>query len=255
MISIITITFNNFEQLKQTLDSIPKLDFIESVVINGGDCPKTKKFLEDYPCKSISEKDEGISDAFNKGIKLSSGDYIMFLNSGDVLISPDYLFKAKSILDNNKDIVFVHSNIIFSDQLGAELFMKPLMKNLGRGMPYLHQTMIVRRKVFDEVGLFKKELKYAMDFDLVVRMEKKNYKGFYLNEGAVVKMDGSGVSIVKEKDSILECFKVLKDEKYLTFRNLVGFIIRFLKFLGRKTILSIKGDRILKFIKLSKYKP
>lgn len=254
MISIITITYNNYDQLIKTLNSIPKFDMVESIVINGGDCKKTKEFLENYPGKSISEKDEGIADAFNKGIKISSGDYIMFLNSGDILLSADYLKKANSFLDNNPDIAFVHSNIIFSDQLGSNLFMKPQMKNVGRGMPYHHQTMIVRKKVFDNIGMFKKELRYAMDFDLVVRMEKNNYEGFYLDEDAVVKMDGTGVSVNEELNSIKECYYVLKSENYFNYKNFVGYIIRFSLYSLRK-ILELSGGKILlKKLKQVKHK-
>lgn len=244
MISIVTVTYNNFNELIETLNSIPKSDIVESVVINGGDCKKTKDFLENYSGKSISEKDEGIADAFNKGIKLSSGDYIMFLNSGDILLSADYLQKAKSILDNNQDISFVHANIVFSDQLGVDLYMKPQMKNVGFGMPYHHQTMIVRKKIFDEIGMFKTELNYAMDFDLVVRMEKKGYKGFYIDEGATVKMDGKGISVSEEGNSIRECFKILRSENYFNISNTIGYIIRISLFSVRK-LLELTGSKIL----------
>ncbi len=254
MISIVTITYNNFDQLIKTLNSIPKTDIVESVVINGGDCKKTKDFLDTYPGKSLSEKDEGIADAFNKGIKTSSGNYIMFLNSGDILLSKNYLQKAKSILDSNPDIAFVHSNIIFSDQLGSDLYMKPQMKNLGRGMPYHHQTMIVRKKIFDDIGLFKKELKYAMDFDFVVRMEKRNHKGFYLNEEAVVKMDGKGVSVSEESNSIKECYKVLRSENYFNIINTIGYLIRFSLFSLRKLLEFTGGKILLKKLKQIKHK-
>ncbi|HMN49229.1 MAG TPA: glycosyltransferase [Ignavibacteriaceae bacterium] len=253
MISIVTITYNNYDQLIKTLNSIPKSDIVESIVINGGDCKKTKEFLENYSGKSITEKDEGIADAFNKGIKMASGDYIMFLNSGDILLSADYLNKANSILDNNSDIAFVHSNIIFSDQLGSDLFMRPQMKNVGRGMPYHHQTLIVRKKVFDEIGLFNKKLKYAMDFDLVVRMEKKNLIGHYINEEAVVKMDGSGISVSKEIDSIKECYTILKSEEYFNFKNMVGYSVRYSFYIIRKLIGNFGGKSILKKLKQVKH--
>jgi GT2 family glycosyltransferase len=254
MISIITITFNNYDELIKTINSIPVSDSIESVIINGGGSEKTMEFLKTYKGKSISEKDEGIADAFNKGIKISSGDCIMFLNSGDVLLTADYFQKANSILENNSSLAFVHSNVIFSDQLGEELFMKPQMKNLGRGMPFHHQTMIVRKKVFDEVGMFKKELKYAMDFDFVVRMKKKNYKGYYLNEAAVVKMDGHGVSVSEESNSIKECFKVLKTENYFNFKITVGYFTRVSLYYLRKLLELMGGRILLKNLKLLKHR-
>jgi glycosyltransferase len=253
MISIVTITYNNFDQLIKTLNSIPKLNLIENVVINGGQCNKTIDYLKNFSGKFISEKDEGIADAFNKGIKICSGDYIMFLNSGDILLSPSYLQKANSLLDENPNVAFVHSNIIFCDQLGTELFIKPQMKNFGRGMPYHHQTMIVRKKVFNEIGFFKKQLKYAMDFDFVVRMEKKNLIGHYINAGAVVKMDGAGISVSKEIDSIKECYTILRSEEYFNFKNMVGYSIRYSFYIIRKLLEKSGSKSILKKLKQVKH--
>jgi len=253
MISIVTITYNNYEELIKTLNSIPESPFTESVVVNGGQCPRTKEFLKSYSGVSVTEKDEGIADAFNKGVKLSSGKYLMFLNSGDVLLSPSYLQIANSLLDENSNIAFVHSNIIFCDQLGTKLFIKPQMKNVGRGMPYNHQSMIVRTQVFNEIGLFKKQLKYAMDFDFVVRMEKKRLIGYYINKEAVVKMDGAGISVSKEIESIKECYKVLKDENYLNLNNLIGFSIRYIFYFMRNILKISGGKSILKKFKELKY--
>jgi GT2 family glycosyltransferase len=218
MLSIITITFNNFNELIRTLNSIPISDSIESVVVNGGDCSKTKDFLKCYRGKSVSEKDDGIADAFNKGTKLSSGEYIMFLNSGDVLLEKSYPEKAIKILDNNNEY---------------DLFMRPQMQSLGRGMPYLHPTMIVKKEVFTKTGLFDKNIKVAMDFDWVIKLVKNNFKGFYLNEGAVVRMDGKGKSVVEESKAIKECFTILKAHNYFTLKNIIGYVVRYALYLGR----------------------
>ena len=86
MISIITVTYNNFDDLYRTLNSLEKIDGIEKVVVNGGDCAKTKEYLSDFDGISISEPDKGISDAFNKGVSRANGDNLMFLNSGDCLL-------------------------------------------------------------------------------------------------------------------------------------------------------------------------
>ena len=154
MLSIITITYNNYNELIKTLGSIPHSNLIESIVINGGDCKDTPEFLKTYSAKSLSEKDEGIADAFNKGVKLSSGNYVMFLNSGDELVDKSYLENAITILENNQNYGFVHSNLIFIDSNENELYMKPQMKSLGRGMPFLHPTMVVRKQLFDQIGYF-----------------------------------------------------------------------------------------------------
>ncbi len=253
MITIVTITFNNFDELQKTLNSIPEFDFVESLVINGGSCEKTFEFLKDFHGKSISEKDNGIADAFNKGIKNSAGSAIMFLNSGDILIDENYLKKADEILHRD-DIDFVHSNLILNDMIGGELLMKPSLKNLGRGLSYLHPTMIVKKKVFEKIGGFDLNKKIAMDFDFVARMEKAEFKGFYINDNPVVKMDGSGTSVVNEFAAIKECFESLKEHNLLTLKNFIGFAQRILFYSGRIFLVKIGAKNLLGKLKRMKRK-
>lgn len=252
ILSIVTITYNNLSELKKTLASIPNYDFIESVVINGGDCQETKEILKSYKGKSISEKDNGIADAFNKGIRLASGDLMMFLNSGDILIDANYLKIACDYLKVNNEIDYVHSNLILTDAIGAELYMRPTFSNLGRGMPYLHPTMIIRKEVFDKIGLFNPKYKIAMDFDFIVRLEKANLKGYYEKEGFPVRMEGTGKSIFNETEALRECFSILRENDSLNTKNFFGYIQRYLFFLGRK-FLGLSGQNDL-LLKLKKHK-
>ncbi len=196
MISIVTITFNNYDELRATLDSVVGLDHAESVVINGGTCPETLNFLETSPIKHLSERDHGISDAFNKGIKLSSGDAIMFLNSGDILLKKDYIPWASRMFQENPEIDFCYSGIIYSDIETGPREIRPNdaeNRSLARGLPYPHQTMIIRKSVFEQVGHFDLSFRYAMDFDLILRMKRFGLKGRYYDD-LTVQMDGSGVS-------------------------------------------------------------
>lgn len=253
MISIVTITYNDFSGLKKTLSSIPEYNFIESVVINGGTDNATSEYLKSYKGKVISEQDEGIADAFNKGILNSSGDAIIFLNSGDELIETSYLKEADEILNKNKEIDFIHSNLILIDSIGTELYMKPSFCNLGRGLPYLHPTMIVRKSVFDQIGLFNKNYKIAMDFDFIVRLEQKGYKGFYLNDKAMVKMEGTGRSVEQEFDGIKECYKSLKQNDFLNLENSFGMMVRVVLFFLRKLMVLIGLGGLLRNLKKQKH--
>lgn len=253
MISIITITYNDYSGLKKTLNSIPDFDFIESVVINGGSEKSTLDFLSLHNGKVINEKDDGISDAFNKGIANSSGDSVMFLNSGDELIEPGYLKKCEEILNKNNKIDFVHSNLILIDSIGTELYLKPPFCILGRGLPYLHPTMIVRKSIFDQIGLFNKEYKIAMDFDFIVRLEKKGCKGFYVNDKAVVKMEGTGRSVEQEFEGIKECYKSLKRNDFLNLKNSVGMTVRIILFFMRKFMILFGMGGVLRNLKRKKH--
>ncbi|HSW56710.1 MAG TPA: glycosyltransferase [Ignavibacteriaceae bacterium] len=253
MISIVTITYNDFNGLKRTLSSIPDYDFIESVVINGGTNKATIDFLSSHKGKIINEKDEGIADAFNKGITNSSGNAVMFLNSGDELIEPVYLKESEQIFKTNKEVAFVHSNLILIDSIGTELYMKPPFCNLGRGLPYLHPTMIVRKSAFDQIGLFNKNYKIAMDFDFIVRLERKGYKGFYLNDKAMVKMEGTGRSVEQEFDGIKECYKSLKQNDFLNLENSFGMMVRVVLFFLRKLMILIGLGGLLRNLKKQKH--
>ena len=126
MISIITVTYNNFQDLYLTLNSLENIEGIEKIVVNGGDCPKTKEYLSDFDGITISEPDKGISDAFNKGVNKASGDNVMFLNSGDILLSPDYLREAETIINYNSEISFVHSDLVFEDRISGDIRLTAL---------------------------------------------------------------------------------------------------------------------------------
>lgn len=253
MISIITITYNDYDGLKKTLSSIPDFNFIESIVINGGSDKSTLEFLSSYKGKVINEKDEGIADAFNKGVSNSSGSAIMFLNSGDELIESEYLNECEAILIKNNEVDFIHSNLIFVDSIGTELYMRPPLCNLGRGLPYLHPTMIVRKSVFNQIGSFNKDYKIAMDFDFIVRLEKKGCKGFYINDKAVVKMEGTGRSVEQEFDGIKECYKSLRQNNYLNFKNSIGMMVRVALFFLRKFMILIGMGGLLRNLKKKKH--
>ena len=270
LLSIITITLNNFEELLRTVESVRDLNGCEHIIINGGECPQTLEFLQGYYGKSVSEPDQGISDAFNKGIRLSSGDAIIMLNSGDILLDRTYPARASQILDQDPQIDFVHADLIFEDRLIGSYIMRPLRTknvlspNIGRGMPYRHQSMVVRKEVYDRVGLFN--LNYiCSDFDWISRWElglKKSYgKAYYSQGDPVIIMDGGGISSTQERKIILEAIQIIKQrnrnvgflEKMKSdvalFKRLVLFYCRFLlKTMGFINIL-IK----LKNIKYKKY--
>ena len=207
-LSIITITLNNFEELLSTVESVRDLNGCEHIIINGGECPQTLEFLQGYNGKSVSEPDQGISDAFNKGIRLSSGDAIIMLNSGDILLDRTYPARASQILDQDPQIDFVHADLIFEDTLIGSYIMRPLRTknilspNIGRGMPYRHQSTVVRKEVYGRVGFFN--LNYiCSDFDWVCRWElglKKSYgKAYYSQGDPVITMDGGGISSTQER--------------------------------------------------------
>ena len=263
ILSIITITFDNYEELLNTVASVRNLEHCEHIIINGGKCQKTLEFLKRYSGKSVSEPDQGISDAFNKGIKYSKGDAVMILNSGDILLDKSYLEQAMKILNENPDFDFVHTDELYDDALIGEFIMKPLRikdsltPNIGRGMPYRHQTMVVRRIVYDDVGSF--DLKYVTsDYDWICRWEvsQKSSRGkaFYFEGKPVIKMDGKGVSTVQEWQVMLEDFRIIRIHYPSKIVIHLTLLMRLMFFTGRQLLKFLRLKIVLFYLKRWKYK-
>ena len=268
ILSIISITLNNFEELLNTVESVRDLEICEHIVINGGSCPQTSEFLQGYSGKTVSEPDLGISDAFNKGILYSQGEAVIMLNSADILIDPTYPKKAMKILHEHPEIDFVHADLIFEDSLIGPYIMRPLRTqnnfhpNIGRGMPYRHQSMVVRKSIYDKVGLFN--LNYiCSDYDWVSRWEliskKSNGIAYYLQGDPVIKMDGAGISSVQEGKIINEAMQIIvkrsKDCSFLA--NIVSYyalLMRLVLFCFRTLLKRYGFEKFLVKLKLTKYK-
>jgi glycosyltransferase involved in cell wall biosynthesis len=201
----------------------------------------------------IAEPDEGISDAFNKGIQFASGDAIMFLNSGDILLEPRYPPSVDKLLNDEPGIDFVYSNMALVENGGGKLTFRKRFENIGRGMKYLHPTMIVRKKVFEQQGDFNKQYKIAMDYDFVVRMEKAGYTGRYIDGDPVVAMSEGGISIGNEKLSLYESYRSLKANNSWTIYTASGFVLRYVLFIMRRLMTTTGLTPLLKYLKRIKH--
>lgn len=177
LISIVTISFNSInEGLNETLSSVFEAkslyDGIEYIVIDGDSTDGSKDVYAQYSEHIdffVSEKDKGISDAFNKGVNLATGKFIWFVNSGDYL-NINALDNIIATLNNTEnDIIF--GNMYWVDNNKKELlFSNPdYQKKISYIMPFMHPSTIVSKKVFNKIGLFDLRLKRAMDYDLFIR--------------------------------------------------------------------------------------
>ena len=267
LLSIVTITFNNYDELLHTVESVKDLNCCEHLIINGGKCQKTLEFLQSFSGKSISETDQGISDAFNKGIKLSQGSAVILLNSGDILLDQTYPEKALHILKEHPEVDFVHANELYDDAMIGEFVMRPLRKqnnlypNIGKGMPYRHQTMVVRKTVYEKVGLF--DLKYVTsDYDWICRWENSCIKisgsAYYLQGNPVIKMDGGGISTTQEGKVILEAIQIImqynKNKRFIEIIiSYTALMNRLVLFFGRLFLQKLGFINVLAKMKLRKY--
>ena len=179
-VSIILSVLNGKAHIYNTIQSILNQNYQnkELIVIDGGSKDGTLDILRKHSnkIKWISESDKGISDAFNKGIKLATGDYINFQGDGDGFIHENVLteiFQNKTV---KKDQI-ICGNIKRIDKKGNILFTTRLKENFRKTsllfkMSLPHQGLFMPRSFFDKYGLFDLNTKFAMDYELLLRAYK-----------------------------------------------------------------------------------
>lgn len=171
--SIITVCLNEEDTIQATCESIifqTNNDF-EWIVIDGQSTDGTLKVLDQFKrwiTQLVSEPDDGIYDAMNKGILRSSGEYILFLNGGDCFTSNDVL----EIVSQVKGPNLIFGDIIFSQQDGKNTIVNHpdvLPKNFMLTSTLPHQATFIRRSLFDQYGLYDTSFRIAGDYDWFVR--------------------------------------------------------------------------------------
>jgi len=203
-VSIITVSFNSADTIKDTIKSVIDQDHqnIEHIIIDGGSQDNTLQIINEYKDKIaliISEPDNGIYNAMNKGIMLATGDIIGILNSDDFYIDNSVVSKIVSAF-NSKNVESVYSDLIYvngSDlSKGVRLYSS---ENFTPGLlPYgimpAHPTFFVKREIYKKYGVFKENYKILADFELIVRFLYVNRISYYYMKGITVKMRTGGVS-------------------------------------------------------------
>jgi len=208
-ISVITICFNNLKDVISTCQSVDiqvEKPF-EHLIINGSTSPAIKNYLENNAQPGyrrwISEKDDGISDAFNKGVLNAKGEILVMLNGGDTFYSRDVIGIVSAAFEQDENLEWLHSK--YELHRGSEWIIigKPFAKSkMYRGMRSIcHQTMFVKKALHDKYGLYNKQLKFAMDYDFLLRIANEK---FTFIDTPLVKFAPAGTSILHYSGSLKE---------------------------------------------------
>ncbi len=234
-LSIITICFNNLQEVLDTCLSVDEQTIapFEHLIINGSTNDDIKDYFSNNETapyrKIVSERDHGIADAFNKGIKLASGDVILLLNSGDCLYDKNVIKIVSEKFKEDNELMWLHGKYRFNRSGVWVTLGKPFEeKKLYRGMRSLsHQTMYVKKELYNKHGLYDPSFKIAMDFDFVARIRKEKF--LFIPEILATSIP-DGISSSQYNLSLKEANRVVK--KYLgkTWKNkLWNFRLRTLK--------------------------
>ena len=203
-LSIITVNYNNLSGLKKTLDSVisqTSKDF-EWIVIDGGSTDGSKELLEEHSDKIsywVSEKDHGIYEAMNKGIKVAKGDYLQFLNSGDSLADAD-IIKLFCERSNTEDVIYGNAIIVDDNDNEVKRFHAPDFVRFSYffGHALNHQATFFSKHCFENY-LYNEENRIASDIELYMLLMYKGYT-FAKWEEYIVRFDNTGISTKKAKD-------------------------------------------------------
>ncbi len=184
-ISIITITYNSEKTLRQTIESVisQKYDNIEYIIIDGGSEDCTLEIVEQYKTYVSyikSEPDQGICDAFNKGISIATGDIIGIINSDDMLCQGALQYVA-DVYNENIDVIYGNGMRLHTDGT-MEKYIPKKLSFMKYGMALVHPATFVTRKAYNKYGLFDLRYKGCMDRELLLRMLTNGAKFWYIDK-------------------------------------------------------------------------
>lgn len=214
MISIVTTTYNSQDTIEQTLESVLAQSYkdIEYIVVDGCSTDNTLNIIKEYEprfegkLRYVSEPDKGIYDAFNKGIKMATGDIVGILNSDDHYTSNDIL---ESVANNIEGYDAVYADVHFVKPSNPTKVVRYYSSAMFRpfwlrfGFMPAHPSFYVRMSVYEKVGLYSLDYKIASDFDMMVRMfHNYHIKAKYLKKDFVTMLTG-GMSTKNYQNRIL----------------------------------------------------
>jgi glycosyltransferase involved in cell wall biosynthesis len=212
-VSLLTVSYNSATTIKDTIESIrsQKYKDIEYIVVDGNSKDETVGIIKSYDsfiAKWVSEPDRGIYDAMNKAIQLATGDVVGILNSDDFYFNSQIISQVvQAFEDQSIDVVF--GDLIFVDPANLSKIVRKYSSagwhpaKFARGFMPAHPTVFIRRKYYEQFGLFKIDYKIAADYELLIRflyVNKLKYKYLPLT---MVKMRRGGVSSRSWKSNII----------------------------------------------------
>lgn len=212
-LSVITIVYNNVKDIERTMLSVlnQKYPNIEYIVIDGGSIDGTKDIIDKYRSRLaqfISEPDKGIYDAMNKGLSLATGDYVLFMNSGDEIYSPETVIEVFQS-EASADIYYGETEMFNErwESLGQRRHCVPEQfnwKSFRYGMSISHQAIYVKRNIIEPFNL---HYKYSADIDWIIRAAK-NASSIVNTHTYVAKYLVGGLSKKKHFASLKERFNI-----------------------------------------------
>lgn len=251
-ISVITISYNSIKTIEKTFESILNQKYrpLEYVLVDGGSTDGTLELIESYIPKFSkagievnfkSERDNGISDAFNKGIYRATGDIIGIINSDDQLMPESLMKVMQEFANSNSDVVC--GDCLWNDEENGMEYVRKSKIQLQRlkfQMVLMHPSCFVKKVAYEKYGVFDTKLKYVMDKDLMARFYKNGAKFSHIS-GVLTRMSAGGASDANAK-------KVYEEGIIVAMRNGVpkwyAVLRAIYKWYRLKLVTALKNNRL-----------
>lgn len=246
-ISIITVVFNGEKTISDTIMSVSSQDYanVEYIIIDGASSDGTTAIIEKHKEKIsvfVSELDNGIYDAMNKGVNLATGDLIGFLNADDIYAHSSVLSRVAATFNRCNvdacygDLVYVRDDLSKIIRYYRSNRFSPKM--LAYGWMPAHPTLFIKRKLFDRHGLFKTDYRIAADYEMVARLFWKHHIRYQYIPDVLVKMRMGGVSTSGVKSNYIlskEIVRACKENDINTSlpRVLLKYPLKIMEFFTR----------------------
>lgn len=244
LISVITVVKNGEEHIGRTIESVIAQTYkeIEYIIIDGKSTDATLNIIAGFKGVDLllSEPDSGLYDAMNKGLKVATGDYVWFLNSGDQIYSSDTVEKMVAGLEGFPDIIYGGTMIIdeLQNEIGDRRLKPPdqlTWKSFRQGMVVCHQSIIVKREL---APVYNLSYQFSSDIDWVIRATK-NAAQTHNSRLILSRFMEGGLTDHNIKAGLKERFDIMR-----RFYGLIPTILRHFAFGFRLTNFYMKHRRI-----------
>lgn len=249
LFAIITATYNAGATLERTLESIDSQTFtdFEHIIVDGASTDNTLEIAAAHPDERrrvISEPDRGLYDAMNKGMGLTTGQYLIFLNAGDKFHNDDTLQTiADAIATNNEPgIVYGQTNIVDNNgrYIGPRHLTAPeklTLESFANGMLVCHQAFIAVRKI---VGFYDMNYRFSADYEWCIRCLQHSRRNVGLGDTVLIDYLNEGITTRNHRSSLRERFRIMS-----YYYGLFNTIIRHISFAIRATKRKVLSKRSL----------
>lgn len=217
--SIITVNFNDKQGLQKTIESVIIQGFkdFEFIIVDGNSSDGSKEILEEYAnriTKFVSESDKGIYHAMNKGINMATGEYVLFLNSGDSLIDTDVLQKLDNEINGNIDLYY--GDILFQESTRTRMITSPEKLSFDffftENLP--HQASFIRRELFSKIFYYNEGFRIVSDWEFLIYSVCKANISYKHLPILVSLYDGTGISSDSNNYKMMYAERAIVIDKY-----------------------------------------